>query len=212
MRHALAQPGSIGALSIGVIRPPFGAGLVAPPGAPDLLAPRKRAASGRAIQVTAIAASTDVEVRAASRTAPCPKLLHPTLPAEEVSTGDLSRNIISSETKRLHPRGASAATGAPVSSTSEREPQPRAGLEPVSGLPGSRATPRSLRSSARGLPRSSPPGHDAGAPLKRLRRAAGPRARGPIPGHDAGAPLKRWPDLRLLGPILRSPATMPGLH
>ncbi|MCM2334574.1 MAG: lytic transglycosylase domain-containing protein, partial [Anaeromyxobacteraceae bacterium] len=57
----------------------------------------------------------DLEFSAAAPAAPVPKLLHPTSRAEEVSTGDLSRIIISTETKRLHPRGDPAATGSPVS-------------------------------------------------------------------------------------------------
>jgi len=200
MRHALEEASSIRALPVGMIGPAFRAGLVATTGASDLLAPGQGPAPDRAVPVAAIAAPADVEVRAASRTAPRPKLLHPTPPAEEVSTGDPSRIIISSETKRLHPRGASEAAEAPVSSTGRNERQAADRQEPVSGLPGSRATPRSPRSSARGLLRSSPGGGSEGASSRRPKLAS-ERVRGWL--------TCRRPPGKQRGPLLRPPFRAP---
>ena len=83
--------------------------------------------------MAAIAAPADLEIRAAAPTATFPKLLHPTSRVEEVSTGNPSPLIISTEGKRLHPRGDSAPAESPVSSTSNRENHAAMGSEPVSG-------------------------------------------------------------------------------
>lgn len=133
MRHALATPGAVGSLTLGVISPALGARLVPPAGQAELLATRQATASLRAVPVPAIAGTADLELRAAARTQALPKLLHPTPRAEEVSTGGLAEIIISAETKRLHPRGGPAATGSPVSSTRSADPRPEPAARPVSG-------------------------------------------------------------------------------
>jgi len=121
MRHALRSTDSVGPLSISVVGPL------------ELLPSRCVAAGVRAVPVAPIAPAADVKVVVAPAATLPPKLLHPTPRAEEVSTGDPSPIIISSETKRLHPRGDSAATGSPVSSTSSEDPRPVPATQPVPG-------------------------------------------------------------------------------
>ena len=134
MRHALALTGAVDPLSIIVIGPTLGACLVPVPGPLHLLPSRYDATIARAVPVTPIAPTADVKVVSAPAASPPPKLLHPTPRAEEPSTGDPSPITISSETKRLHPRGDSAATGSPVSSTGGDDPRPVRATRPVSGL------------------------------------------------------------------------------
>jgi len=133
MRHALRSTDSAGPLSISVVGATIGARLVPAPGPLDLLPARCVAAVVRAVPVAPIAQAADVKVVVAPAAAPPPKLLHPTPRVEVVSTGDPSPIIISSETKRLHPRGDSAAAGSPVSSTSSEDPRPVPATQPVSG-------------------------------------------------------------------------------
>jgi hypothetical protein len=133
MRHALSPTGAIGPLSISVVGPTLGACLVPVPGPLDLLPSRYDATIVRTVTMAPIAPTADVKVVAAPAASPPPKLLHPTPRAEEVSTGDPRPIIISSETKRLHPRGDSAATGSPVSSTGGDDPRPVPATRPVSG-------------------------------------------------------------------------------
>jgi hypothetical protein len=133
MRHALAMPSAVRALAVGVVGAAVGARLVPSACSADLFTPSLVAALMRAVPVSPITTATDLELRAAARTTAHPKLVHPTPRADEVSTGGLAEIIIPCETKRFHPRGDSAATESPVSSTSSDDPRPDLPHRPVSG-------------------------------------------------------------------------------
>lgn len=142
MRHALAAPGAVGALPIRVIGAAVGARLVAPASTADLLAPGFVAAVTRAVAVPAIAAATNLKVRAAAQTTAHPKLVHPTPRADEVSTGGLAEIIIPGETKRSTRGAARLQPGRPSHplAATTLDPIPSTGQFPAAG---SRATPRS---------------------------------------------------------------------
>jgi len=132
MRHAAAAATPVSPLAVGVVGPALRARLVASAGLAHLAPPRQVPAVGRAVPVPPITRPADLKSRAATPTWPVSKLFHPSPPAEEVSTGGPTAIIISSETKRLHPRGGPAATGPPVSSSGTLQPQAAQTGPPVS--------------------------------------------------------------------------------